>query len=319
MSASSTMLARANAYLTDRRQLGFALDRSGSLTLAFSRFADAEGHVGPLTADIVLRWAKEKAARADPFTWAKRVAVLRPFARYLSECEPATAFPEGSPFGRSHRRLAPHIYSPSEIRALLAAAKRLPGRLTPATYEMLFGLLASTGLRISEALRLRVGDTDAEQALLTVRHAKFQRSRLVPLHPTTADVLKKYLRTRAKHGAMDRDAALFLCERTGDSLAYGSVRWTFGCLAAELGFAARGGHAVVRIHDLRHSFICRRLMLWQEHGTDIENAMVALSTYVGHVDVGDTYWYLEAVPDLMAIAGGRFEAFGSNGAEVRHG
>ncbi|WP_081469600.1 tyrosine-type recombinase/integrase [Sphingomonas sp. PAMC 26617] len=250
MSAPSTMHALAQAYLAERRQLGFELDRSGSLTLAFASFADGNGHVGPLTAKIVLRWAKEGASRADPFTWAGRVAVLRPFARYLADHEPKTEFPEDAPFGRSHRRLAPHIYSLSEVEALVAAAKRLPGRLKPATYAMLFGLLAATGLRISEALRLRIRDIDESQAQLTVLHGKFQRSRLVPLHPSATKALRTYLRVRASHGSMEGSAALFLCERTYQPLTYGSVRSAFRRLTAELRIPARGGHQFVRIHDL---------------------------------------------------------------------
>jgi integrase len=185
------MLSRANAYLAERRRLGFTLDRPGSLTLAFARFADANGHEGPLTVTLVLRWAKEEAHRASSFTWGQRVNVLRPFARYLAGLEPGTAFPEGAPFGCCRRRLSPHIYTPEEIGALIAAARNLlPSRgLTPATYAALFGLLAATGLRISEALRLCCGDLDLARDQLTVRHAKFKRSRLVPLHPTTAAAL----------------------------------------------------------------------------------------------------------------------------------
>jgi integrase/recombinase XerD len=156
VSGSGTMLALAQAYLAERRHLGFRLDQSGKLTLAFARFADANGP-GAMTSAIVLRWAKEEAQRADPFTWAGRVNVLRPFARHLADSDPATVFPEDSPYRRSHRRTAPHIYSAAEVEALIAAAGRLSsrGELTPATFSTLFGLLAATGLRISEALRLR--------------------------------------------------------------------------------------------------------------------------------------------------------------------
>lgn len=321
MSGPCTMLSLADTYLAERRRLGFKLDRSGNLTLAFARFADASAHKGPLTAAIVLRWAKEQALHADPFTWAGRVAVLRPFASHLAQGDPATEFPENAPFGRAHRRLAPHIYSPAEVEALLAAAGRLPpaGGLTPVTFKTLFGLLAATGLRISEALGLRCGNVDDAQGLLTIRHAKFQRSRLVPLHLTTAEALRAYLRVRAKYGPMDATAPLFLSERTGDALRYGSVKSVFLRLSSELGIVARGGHQVIRIHDLRHSFICRRLMLWQERGADLDNAIMALSTYVGHVNAASTYWYLEAVPDLMALAGDRFEAFAVKNGEARHG
>lgn len=321
MSGARTMLSLANAYLGERRRLGFALHRSGSLTLAFARFADANDHQGPLTAAIVLRWAREEALYAEPFTWAGRVNVLRPFAHYLSDSEPATEFPSGSPFGRSHRRLAPHIYTPVEVEALVMAARRLPppGGLTSATFATLFGLLAATGLRISEALRLCCGDLDDAEEQLTVRHAKFQRSRLVPLHPTVTDALRAYLPVRAKQGPMDAGSPLFMSEKTGGALQYHSVRRVFGLISAELGITARGGHRAVRIHDLRHSFICRRVMLWQEAGADLDNALMALSTYVGHVNAADTYWYLQAVPDLMAIAGDRFEAFGAKLGETHHG
>ncbi|VXD01292.1 putative integrase/recombinase y4rB [Sphingomonas sp. T1] len=321
MNGAVTMLARAEAYLAERRLLGFTLDRSGNLTLAFARFADANGHEGAMTAAVVLRWAKEEARHADPFTWAGRVNVLRPFARVLAGREPGTAFPEDAPFGRSHRRLAPHVYTPAEIEALLAGATRLApqGGLTPAMFTTLFGLLAATGLRISEALRLSCGDLDDRQEQLTVRHSKFQRTRLVPLHPTVGAALRSYLLVRAKYGAMDKRAPVFLSEGSGRALEYQRVRSVFVMLATDLGIVARGGHRSVRIHDLRHSFICRRLMLWQASGADIGNAMMALATYVGHINVGDTYWYMQAVPELMATAGNKFEAFGAGIGEAHHG
>lgn len=319
--SAATMLARAEAYLAERRRLGFALARSGSLTLAFARFADASDHDGPLTSAIVLRWAKEQAMHPDPFSWAKRVAVLRPFARHLSEVDPATRFPENAPFGRSYRRLAPHIYTPAEIDAIVAAASALPPVFGagPATLPTLIGLLAATGLRISEALRLRCCDLDDALGQLTVRHSKFQRTRMVPLHSTTMTAVRAYLRTRARLAPLGPATPLFLDERSGDALRYGAVRRAWLRLTEDLAILPRGGHQVIRIHDLRHTFICRRLMLWQAAGADIDNAMLALSTYVGHVNLADTYWYLQAVPELMALAGDRFEVFASSATEVGHG
>jgi len=321
MSAPHTMLSRAEAYLAERHRLGFALNRPGSQILAFARFVDAGGHKGPLTSAIVLRWAKEEAQVEDPYTWARRVDVLRPFARYLTDLDPHTEFPTGFPFGRSKRRLAPHIYTPAEVEALIGAASRLSpqGGLTPATFTTLFGLLAATGLRISEALNLRCGDIDGTRAHLTVRHSKFQRTRLVPLHSTTTQALRRYLRTRARYGSMDITTPLFMSEKTGGVLRYSEVRGVFLRFAAELRIIPRGGHRYIRVHDLRHTFICRRLMLWQENGTDVDNAMMTLSTYVGHVNLGDTYWYLQAVPELMAVAGARFEAQAIMTREVDHG
>lgn len=319
MSSTRTLLALAETYLAERRQLGFELERPGTLTLSFARYADNAGHTGPLNESIVLQWAREKAQRIDPFTWAKRVAVLRPFARYLRELEPSTKFPEDSPYGRSSRRLAPHIYTQVEVDALIAAARQLPGGLTSASFEVLFGLLAATGLRISEALQLRCGDLDCSKGELTVRHAKRYRERMVPLHPTATSALLAYLRVRAKHGATNFAAPLFLSEKTGDALSYRYAGHVFRLLTTKLGLIPRGGHRVVRIHDLRHTFICRRLMLWQKDGADLGNAMMSLSTYVGHVRLSDTYWYIEAVPELMMIAGDRFDAFAGGRPEVCHG
>jgi integrase len=152
-----------------------------------------------------------------------------------------------------------------------------------------------------------------------VKRSKFERTRIVPLHPTAAVALREYLWARARLGSIDRSAPLFLDERSGEILRYAAVRRAWLRLTGDLGIVPRGGHRFIRIHDLRHTFICRRLMLWQADGTDIDNAMLALSTYVGHVNLGDTYWYMQAVPEMMALAGVRFETLSSHRREARHG
>jgi integrase len=128
------------------------------------------------------------------------------------------------------------------------------------------------------------------------------------LHLTTVQALRQYLALRQRHLPTVSDGSL-LASAKGTALAKRTVHWVFDRLRKQLGWTARGGHAAPRIHDLRHSFICRRVQLWHEHGTDVDNAMVALSTYVGHAKVSDTYWYLTAAPDLMSVAGRRFEQF----------
>ena len=297
-------------YLDERRGLGFALTIPGSQLLAFARFAEASGHRGPLTRQLIISWARDEAKRATPMTWAKRLEVVRPFAKHRARIEPGTYVPEADTFGRSRRRLAPHLYTDREIVDLLAAAGRLSpkGTLRPATYRALFGLIAATGLRVSEALRLKCADVDLDAGVLTVRQTKFAKSRLVPLHPTTVRTLRQYLAFRQRHVPMVQDGP-FLASARGTALAKRTVHWVFDQLRKQLRWTARGGHAAPRIHDLRHTFICRRVQLWHEHGTDIDNAMVALSTYVGHAKVSDTYWYLTAAPDLMSVAGRRFEQF----------
>ena len=297
-------------YLDERRGLGFALTIPGTQLLAFARFADGSGHHGPLTQPLITSWARDEAKRATPLTWAGRVMVIRPFAKHRARIEPGTYVPEADTFGRSRRRLAPHLYTDQEIVDLLAAAGRLSpkGMLRPATYRALFGLSAATGLRVSEALRLKCADVDLDSGMLTVRQTKFAKSRLVPLHPTTVRALRQYLALRQRHSPTVKDGP-FLVSVKGTALAKRTVHWVFDRLRKQLGWTARGGHAAPRIHDLRHTFICRRVRLWHEHGTDIDNAMVALSTYVGHAKVSDTYWYLTAAPDLMSVAGRRFEQF----------
>jgi integrase len=315
-----TMLSMAEDYLAERRALGFDLRILGDQITAFARYVDAAGHTGPLTTCITLDWVKGHAKHAKPFSWARRLEILRPFARYLARLDPATEFPQTAIFGRSHRRLAPHIYSEQEICDLLAAARRLAphGGLRPATYETLFGLIAATGLRLSEARHLRCVDVDLDQGVLTVRNTKFRKSRHVPMHPTVAAALNRYIAVRARHGTTDRDTLLFLSS-SGRLLPKRTVNGVFQRLRGELGWTARGAHAQPRIHDLRHTFICRRVQLWHEHGADIGNAMASLSTYVGHAKVSDTYWYLTGVPELMALAGERFELFAAPGGAGHHG
>jgi integrase len=320
MTQVPTMLSLADDYLAERRRLGFALEIPGTQVLAFARFADEAGHVGPLTTPIVLDWVKGKARNATPLSWAVRLDRLRPFAKYLRRLDPATEFPDTAIFGRSRRRLAPHIYTEREIVDLLAAARRLPpsGTLRPATYETIFGLIAATGLRISEALHLRCGDLDIDGQRLTIRMTKFRKSRHVPFHATVAAALRRYMAVRGRYALIDADAPLFL-SRSGVQLPSRTVHCVFEQLRTELGWVARGAYHKVRIHDLRHTLICRRVQLWLERGADIDNAIAALSTYVGHAKVSDTYWYLTGVPELMAIAGRRFEDFAADVGEVRHG
>jgi integrase len=319
MTEPHTMLSLAEDYLSERRALGFDLRIPGDQIIAFARFADESGHTGSLTNGIVLDWVKGQARHAKPFSWARRLDVLRPFARYLARLDPATEFPQTAIFGRSHRRLAPHIYSEQEICDLLAAAQRLApeGGLRPATYATLFGLIAATGLRLSEALHLHWGDVNLDGAVLTVRNTKFRKSRHVPMHATVVAALQRYLAVRARHGALTQDSPLFLSS-AGGFIAKRTTNGVFQKLRMELGWTARGGHGEARIHDLRHTFICRRVQLWHEHGADIDHAMAALSTYVGHAKISDTYWYLTGVPDLMAIAGERFELFAAKVGEGHH-
>jgi len=320
MTPGPTVQAQVEDYLEERRRLGFALTIAGTQLMAFARHLDQTGHRGPLTMAAILGWVQGRATRSAPLTWGRRLEVIRPLARHLARTVAGTAVPERGMFGPSHRRLTPHIYTDGELVDLLEAAGRLPptGTLRPATYKTFFGLVAATGLRLSEALRLCCADVDLVGGALTVRQTKFAKSRLVPLHPTTTIALTRYHELRRRHVPAAPSAPFFI-SANGGALAPSTVHGVFARIRAELQWVARGAHPAPRIHDLRHTFICRRVALWQAHGADIDQAILALSTYVGHAKVSDTYWYLTAVPDLMAVAGQRFEGFAGPAEDAHHG
>jgi len=246
------MKSLVQEYLGERRRLGFSLTISGSQLMAFARFADHSGHRGPLTCRIILDWVQGQIPLAEHITWARRLEVIRPFAKYRARFDPRTEIPDAHLFGKGHRRLTPHIYSDQEIVDLLRAAREMTpqGTLRPATYEALFGLIAAAGLRISEALHLRCKDIDLVQGMLTIRQTKFSKSRLVPLHATAVKALQKYTAFRQLYVPVRLEALLFV-SASGAGLVNRTVHGVFERLRAELGWTARGAHAAPRIHDLR--------------------------------------------------------------------
>jgi len=321
MNAPVTMQSHAENYLDERRQLGYGLRTTCYAIRSFAHYVDGLGYEGPLTVEIMAAWARRAKANGDsPTTWARRLKKLRPFARYLQQFDPRTEVPDDTTFGRVGQRLTPHIYTEQEIVDLLAEARRLGPDLRGATYEALFGLLAATGLRVSEAVHLMDADVDLNSGLLTVRQTKFAKSRQVPLHPSTVEVLHQYRGLRNLHIAVTEEMPFFVStrgQRRGCALGLRQVRRVFRRLRDHLGWVNRGAHAAPRIHDLRHTFVVRRVLLWHAQGVDIDQAMLALSTYVGHAMVTNTYWYLTGVPELMALAAGQFESL-LPGSEVHH-
>jgi len=227
---------------------------------------------------------------------------------------PETEIPPERFLGPSYRRPTPHIYSEEEIASLIKTARELtPVKgLRPLTYETLFGLLACTGMRISEALHLFDSDLDITAGTITLRETKFHKSRIIPLHPTAIEALSSYKERRNKRHPIAKTEAFFVTER-GTSLKYQKVFETFREIVFRLGWRTKTGDRGPRIHDLRHSFAVRRLLQWYRSGEDVHQKISALSTYLGHVKIHDTYWYLTAIPELMAIAASRFESFTHKG------
>lgn len=316
MNGSKTMQFAVQRYLEERRRLGFALKSPATELGRFARFADAREHQGPLTLDLQLDWAREHVARTGVVTAARRLEIVRPFAAHYRQFEPATEVPPPFILGRGHRRLAPHIYTDQEIGDLLELAGRMPpqGGLRPLTYKTLFGLIAAMGLRVSEALKLKVADVDLPGATLTVRQTKFNKSRCLALHASVVQALGDYLRSRQRFVACAGDMPVFATP-TGRALSSSSVHHMFARLRDRLGWCARGEHARPRIHDLRHTMVVRRVQRWHEEGVSIDHAMFWLCTYLGHAKISDTYWYLTGTPELMDVVGVRFERFVSPGAD----
>jgi integrase len=321
MSARISLQKRIDSYLAERHRLGFELRSRSTLLASFARYVAGLNHRAPLTIELMADWARQdKRHRGTPATWAARLAIVRHFARYLKQFEPDTEIPEELIFGPERARVAPHIFRDEEVVALLAAARRLgpKGSLRPATYETLFGLMASTGLRISEAIHLRDADVDLKRGMLVVRQTKFAKSRQLPIHASTVAALARYRRQRERQVATNPDSPFLVSsrgQRLGQPLGERQAQRVFNTLRDSLGWVNRGAHAAPRLHDLRHTFAVRRMMLWHAEGTDIDQMMLALSTYMGHAEIFYTYWYLTAVPELMAVAGARFERFADIGGD----
>lgn len=315
MSARLSLGARIDDYIAERRQLGFQLHSLDTLLAGFARYVASQHHRGPLTVELMANWARQdKWHRGTPGTWAVRLAKVRHFARYLKQFEPDTEIPDEFIFGPEPGRVAPHIYHDEEIVELLAAASRLgpPGSLRPATFATLFGLMASTGLRISEAIHLLDADVDLKRGILTIRQTKFAKSRQLPIHPSTVAALARYRRQRARHVPTTADTPFLIGSRgtrLGQPIGERQAHRVFNALRNSLGWINRGAHAAPRLHDLRHTFAVQRVMLWHAEGIDVDQRMLALSTYMGHAKIVYTYWYLTAVPELMAIAASKFARF----------
>jgi integrase len=310
MSGAISMIMAVQQYLDERRKLGFELITPGTELMRFARYADARDHRGPLTQELIVGWAREHVKRTSAVTAARRLEIVRPFAAYYRQFEPATEIPPLGILGRGHRRLVPHIYTDRELMQLLRATDCLTPHdgLRPMVYRTLFGLIAAAGLRLSEALNLTINDVDLVAGAVTIRQTKFRKSRCLPLHISVVQALDFYVRSRNRCHATEPGAPFFVSQ-AGATLAKRTVENVFLRLQTHLDWQARGDYPVPRIHDLRHTFAVRRLQRWREEAQSIDHGMFWLCTYLGHAKISDTYWYLSGVPELMDSIGARFERF----------
>jgi integrase len=307
MSALGDEMAR---YLAIRRSLGFDLGTSERILRRFIAFADERG-AAHITTGLFLQW-KDSFGRASRDTWAARLSVVRLFAQWLHGLDPRHEVPPRGLIPSRVRRGRPHIFSEWEIQNILAAAERLPSALgiRGLTCSTLFGLIAVAGLRISEALALDHGDVDLVQGVLTIRRGKAGMQRLVPVAESVTMKLATYARERDRLlGVRPRS---FFADERGRRPGDCGARYNFALVCQRIGLRPPQRfkrHGVgPRIHDLRHTFAVRTMLQWYRTGLDSGREMLKLSTYLGHSNPAHTYWYIEAVPELLAMARDRAAA-----------
>lgn len=301
----SGLLQALQDYLEIRRALGYDLRTAERRLRDFLVFLEEQG-ASRITTALALRWARQPAD-GDPATWAQRLANLRCFAAWYSARDPRTEVPPQGLLPHRVRRKPPYIYSDREIESLVLAARELRSSkgLRGHTYSTIFGVLAVTGMRVSEVVALDREHVDLDVAILTIQRTKFGKSRMVPLHVSSRDALLAYAEARDRLFPVTTTRAFLLSERGSRVTGWGT-RYNFAKVSRMVGLRGpvegyRHGHGP-RLHDMRHRFAARTMIDWYRAGLDVEREMPKLSTYLGHVHVNDTYSYIEAVPELLQLA-----------------
>jgi len=292
-------------YLVIRRGLGFELRAVEWHLCKFVAFME-EQNASHITTELALCWSRQPAD-SDPANWARRLGIVRRFAAWYSTTDLLTEIPPEGLLPYRYRRKPPYIYTDEEIANLVQAARELPSSkgLRGRIYSTVFGLLAVTGMRVREVEALDRQDVDLDKGILTIRRTKFGKSRMVPLHESTRDVLKDYAEARDRLFPVTTTQSFFISERGHRAMRWG-MRYNFAKVSRQVGLRKpveghRHGHGP-RIHDMRHRFAVRTLVEWYRTGLNVEREIPKLSAYLGHVHVNDTYWYLEAVPELLQLA-----------------
>lgn len=298
-------------YLAVRRTLGYRLARAEKLLAQFLTFVEDRGEEH-LTIETALAWATAPA-NADPSWMSRRLSDVRRFAIHLRGIDPVTQVPPADILPGRSRRATPYLYSVKEIAALMSATVILRGSHRRATYRTLIGLLAATGMRVGEVIGLDRDDFDAINGILTIRKGKFGKSRELPLHPSTVAALGDYL-CRTDRPCHSPNAPAFLLSPAGTRLLYTNVQNTFQRLVRRAGITAGSAACRPRLHDLRHGFAVNTILDAYRDGVDPGARLAILSTYLGHINPGHTYWYLSASPELLKLAGDRLERHLGGGA-----
>ena len=290
-----------------RRALGFKLSSQGRLLMEFISYCE-QREVDHVFTDAAVDWATHPPKGGhDRVYQARRLMVVRDFARHLAAIDPATEIPPGDVLPYHERHVAPHIYTAGQIDQLIVAAGQLRPRLRVATWQMLLGLLSVSGMRISEACNLNDDDIDHDRGVIQIINSKFNKSRQVLVHASTLNALADYRQQRDLLAVTTSCPALLITGR-GTRLSPEYARQTFAKLIDATGIRSRPGQRRPRLHDIRHSVAVWTLMDFYRDGGDVQARLPLLSTWLGHIDPKSTYWYLQAVPELLTLAASRLEA-----------
>jgi len=298
-------------YLKIRRNLGYDLSTSEGVLKQFVSFLEAnnETHV---TSDLFLQW-KQIFGKANQSTWANRLGMVRLFALWLHSLDSYHEVPPPSLIPGRYRRKQPYIYTGDEIRRIIETACLLPSKngLRAITYPAFFGLVSVTGLRISEAISLNDKDVDLKNGIVMLYNGKNGKDRILPVTECTKNYLKEYARKRDR--LLGHTPEPFFVSDEGVRLTDCSVRYNFAIVCQMIGLRAEQRfhkHGIgPRVHDLRHTFAVRVIINWYKEGKNIDQEMLKLITYLGHQHISHTYWYIEAVPELLALASLRAENY----------
>jgi integrase len=307
---------RLDAYLAIRQALGVRLNAESILLRSFIQFLELKGNPHPIRAYVAVEWACSACASRGKDGQAARLSMVRKFLSHLRATIPETEVPD---YGlvASARRSKPYLFSPEQIDRIIAAvnAKGPDDSLRPHTLSAVIGVLAATGLRVGEAIRLTIDDVklDALPPHLFIRETKFGKTRIVPIHPTTSAMLRTYSeqRKRLQHDALSD--AFFVSEQGGHLKHHSLWRW-FTRLTRKLGMWPTSGRRP-SLHCIRHYFATRRILLWYQEGADVQALLPTLSVYLGHVRLQDSYWYLTVTPELLGSAAERFRLYVASGGE----
>jgi integrase len=294
-------------YLTLRRSMGFKLRRAEKLLGQFVAHCEQIG-ADTITIEIAIGWSSLPEGASTSWV-SHRLGVVRAFSRHLALVDDRNQVTPTHVVAHRPCRATPFPYTEDEVLAMMAAARSLRSPVRQATFETIIGLLWATGMRIGEALGLDIGDADLAQGVLTVRDSKFGKTRELPLHPSSTAALAAYAKRRARwFPAQTTDP--FFVSATGTRVLYCNFHLGFQQLVASAGITARSRSCRPRPHDLRHAYAVRTLIGWYRDGVDVEANLPKLSTYMGHVAPANTYWYLSAAPELLALAAQRLEPAG---------